>query len=62
MAEYECVPNPRVVASFGNGDVRAERRAEWVAGEQRDAGHPEAHVHYRPSNDTFVTVISGGAS
>lgn len=46
----------RVLASYSAGDTRANRRAEWTAGEQRATGHPEAHVHFDPDRDAFTVV------
>lgn len=45
-----------VLASYPAGNPRAERIAEWIAGEQRAEDHPDAHVEYDPRRDAFIVV------
>ena len=45
-----------VIASYAAGNPRAERIAEWIAGERRAGDHPDAHVEYDPDRDDFTVV------
>ncbi|MGR3939069.1 hypothetical protein [Streptomyces sp. BRA346] len=46
-----------------DADLRAENRAEWLAGEYRASDYPTAHVHYDLPGQAFIVVApQGGAS
>lgn len=45
-----------VLATYSAGNPRADRIAEWVAGEQRADQHPDARVIYDWDADVFAVV------
>ena len=56
--------NRTVLDRISSTERRALQRAEWLAGEYRAQGrHPQAHVHFDITADTYVVVSpQGGAS
>lgn len=55
--------NPVVLNRISDSDLRADSRAEWLAGEYRASEFPTAHVHYDLTGGAFVVVApQGGAS
>ncbi|QUC63818.1 hypothetical protein IOD14_44040 (plasmid) [Streptomyces sp. A2-16] len=55
--------NPVELERISDADLRAEARAEWLAGEYRASDHPTAHVHYDLPGQAFTVVArQGGAS
>ncbi|MFE4777843.1 hypothetical protein [Streptomyces sp. NPDC056713] len=55
--------NTVVLERISDSDLRADSRAEWLAGEYRAGEYPTAHVHYDLTSGTFVVVApQGGAS
>ena len=45
-----------VLASFPAGDTRAQRRADWIAGEYRAQGHDVEVIYDIPSDDFQVVT------
>ncbi|WP_435286374.1 hypothetical protein [Streptomyces bacillaris] len=55
--------NATVLERISDADLRADSRAEWLAGEYRAGEYPTAHVHYDLTDAAFVVVaLQGGAS
>jgi hypothetical protein len=54
--------NPAVLERIPDSDLRADRRAEWLAGEYRAGQYPTAHVHYDPQSAAFVVVAPQGGA
>ncbi|MET7621801.1 hypothetical protein [Streptomyces sp. NPDC005408] len=54
--------NTVVLERISDSELRADSRAEWLAGEYRAADYPTAHVHYDLTTGTFVVVASQGGA
>ncbi|MDT0478035.1 hypothetical protein RM863_38560 [Streptomyces sp. DSM 41014] len=55
--------NPQELERVSDADLRANQRAEWLAGEHRAGDYPTAHVHYDLPGQAFTVVApQGGAS